>query len=261
MGMGGLVKTGDKAAAADSKGETSGASRPVLPSWATGGFGRSTVGESSAQKTRKKSVVEEQEEEDDRHIRFTIGGVGKRMTKEDFISEMRKLDQGTRREVVDHSSASNVVKTLAKQDVQPRPGSSHGKSAGDTTGGTSAKKSLQTDGQTEDTSPSETERPSGSSSRTPSSEGSPRGAGSLSSESPETAVERRRRLAVLKGVGDEGEDTGETAAERRRREAALGMSSRAGGEDDDSDDDDTLRVPPPRRGIRFADDPAAKDRK
>lgn len=77
-----------------------------------------------------------------------------------------------------------------------------------------------------------------------------------SHDEPETAVERRRRLAVLKGLQGEGSgrggrDDGETPAERRRREAALGM----GGGEEDSDDDDTPRVPPARKGIRFADVP------
>lgn len=62
--------------------------------------------------------------------------------------------------------------------------------------------------------------------------------------------------AVPAGVKiDEGDQ--ETPAERRRREAALGMAA-----NDDSDDEEGgERVPPSRRGIRFADDisPTARE--
>lgn len=49
---------------------------------------------------------------------------------------------------------------------------------------------------------------------------------------------------------DEGDQ--ETPAERRRREAALGVGASSGA-NDDSDDEGGERVPPSRRGIRFAD--------
>ncbi|KAH7361602.1 Na+/H+ antiporter [Plectosphaerella cucumerina] len=58
---------------------------------------------------------------------------------------------------------------------------------------------------------------------------------------PPAAVARLSRT-------EEGDN--ETPAERRRREAALGSS---GANDDDSDDEGGERVPPSRRGIRFAD--------
>ncbi len=220
-------------------------SKTSMPSWI--GLGRAAPGEPS-QRQRKKSVAEEKEEEDDRHIRFKIGGVGQRMTKEDFIEEMKKLDKNTRREVVDQSSASHVVKTLAREDPPP---SSDSRGKGVATRGA--------DGT--DVSPGTTEssqNTSGSSSRSPSVRG--RGtsrATSSSQEPPETAVEQRRRLAVLRGVAGGDDDSAETPAERRRREAALGVSSHPA--EDDSDDDDTPRVPPARRGIRFADTPERRE--
>src|SRR3569833_504733 len=92
MGMGSLVKSGgdkpSEAGPSSGDGEGAPATRtPSMPGWIQ--FGRTAAGEPS-QKQRKKSVAEEEEMEDDRHIRFTIGGVGQRMTKEDFIKEMRK---------------------------------------------------------------------------------------------------------------------------------------------------------------------------
>ncbi|KAK3322201.1 alkali metal cation/H+ antiporter Nha1 C terminus-domain-containing protein [Apodospora peruviana] len=259
MGMGGLVKagekSGEKSGASGSparEGESSGSaaktpSRPVIPTWATGAFTRSTAGESAAEKARKKSVVEEQEEEDDRHIRFTIGGVGQRMTKEDFIREMQKLDKSTRRDIIEQSNASNVVKTLAKQDPQPAQ-QQGGSSAQSSARGKRAEspKQLQSAAGSSN-APGSSGQPSRSTSRSVSPQSDAAGEDEL-----ETEVERRRRLAVLKSVGDSRrEETGETPAERRRREAALGMSSTVA--DEDSEDDDTPRVPPPKRGIRFAE--------
>jgi len=170
------------------------------------------------------------------------------MTKEDFIQEMRKLDKSTRREVVDRSNASHIVKTLAKQDPQPPP-QNHSEHTAKVGAGLEDAVHAANEGT------SSSEAHSGSSSRSGSPSGKVVAPGVASQDEPETAAERRRRLAALKGVGDdeEGEGAGETAAERRRREAALGTSSAVG--DEDSDDDDTPRVPPPRRGIRFADVP------
>ncbi|KAK0722589.1 alkali metal cation/H+ antiporter Nha1 C terminus-domain-containing protein [Lasiosphaeria miniovina] len=271
MGMGGLVKGGDKQGAVGSPaddGGKAGPSKTSVPGWASGAFGRSPAGESSTPKGtpkgRKKSVVEEEEEEDDRHIRFTIGGVGQRMTKEDFIQKMQKLDTSTRWEIVDQSNASHTIKTLAKQDPvpsQPRPSPAQGSHRGKETAspsGSDAQRGRKMGDTPRQDSATTSRSPSRSLSRSP----SPVAMGTTSSDAPsrdapETAVERRRRLAVLKGVGEPGDVQGETAAERRRREAALGVSSSAvAGEDSDSDDDDTPRVPPPKRGIRFADAPA-----
>lgn len=281
MGMGGLIRPSEKAKeqeeevarASDNDIDpiTRVSSKPTMPSWIN--FGRTTAGEPSAQRQRKKSVAEVQQEEDDRHIRFTIGGVGQRMTKEGFIKQMQQLDQSTRREVVDKSSASHTVKTLAKQDMplpdivvsrpdrRARAGSSA--AAGQRRSG---KEVDGNNGSDNEANPS----PRSSTSHLEIASSSRRGrtvAGPSddTDEIPETAVERRRRLAVLQSVGDDddedsdggNDETKETPAERRRREAALGMSSHQA-EDSDSDDDDTPRVPPARRGIRFADTPARR---
>ncbi|KAL0931395.1 sodium/hydrogen antiporter nha1 [Colletotrichum truncatum] len=175
----------------------------------------------------KKNAAEE-EQNDDRHIRFTIGGVGQRMTKEDFIREVQKLDVKTRREVVDQSTASQRVKSIAKGDVPSPADIPTIQIGGDSVEKRSGSHSLR--------------RGDSSSAKAPVRD-------SQDEDDGETAVERQRRLAVLAGQSDE--DAGETPAERRRREAALGMSSNGGG--DDSDDEGGERVPPARRGIRFAD--------
>ncbi len=121
MGMAGLAKGGEKATGSGSqpsvhrgRRKCSNAGNQQDEHAELDRLRKAAPGEPS-QRQRKKSVAEEKEEEADRHIRFKIGGVGQRMTKEDFIEEMKKLDKNTRREVVDQSSASHVVKTLARE--------------------------------------------------------------------------------------------------------------------------------------------------
>lgn len=314
MGMGGLIKGTPKPEAVEAAtaatpeapqgGRARSDSKPGVtrrPTWveALGGRG------GEAQKEKRKNVAE-QEQEDDRHIRFTIDGVGQRMTKDNFITELRKLDKSARKEVIEQSTASERVKTLAKQEanVPAEPKSARGKaiSSPQPVAGPSASSSAAPGSSSKQKAPAASPAMAGGlpadagegSSRDSSSKAkgraSPPGSSSSSSrnispgddgqqhqaqrrhsddapshDEPETAVERRRRLAVLKGLGggdgdgdgEEG-DAAETPAERRRRQAALGVSGGgAGGDDDeeeeDSDDDDTPRVPPARRGIRFAE--------
>lgn len=260
------IKGGDKSpaagAAAGGEGSSSRPAKPTKrPTWAS-----AVVGGGDASK--KKNAVEEQEE-DDRHIRFTIGGVGQRMNKEDFIREMQKLDKSTRKEIVDQSNAPSAIKNLAKADLapkqpqqpqqQPQPvqrraspaGSvkSNNSRSGSTRQGRPEKSEVMSEGSNIERS----ESISRSSSRSPSLVTAEGESSAPSRDVPETAAERRRRLAVLQSVGDDVEgENGETPAERRRREAALGMTSGTA-EDEDSEDDDTPRIPPPRRGIRFAE--------
>jgi sodium/hydrogen antiporter len=229
MGMGGLAKQKSPEEPAPAS-EPSNVMTKMTSRTIWGGLGMRGPVDPSVQRDRKKSVAEEKEEEDDRHIRFTIDGVGQRLTKEDFIKKMQSLDDKTRHEVVDMSSASHTVKTIAKQDPVRRDV-------------TSLRPPLEHDGSSMTTRSDE----SGVRSR---SYSPIRGLGepSRAGGEPESAVERRRRLAALRSQGDE--DVGETPAERRRREAALGALA-----DDDSDDEGTERVPHTRKGIRFADVP------
>ncbi|KAL2024687.1 hypothetical protein VTK56DRAFT_6888 [Thermocarpiscus australiensis] len=236
MGMGVFAKRADR----DNIGTNAEASGAGGGS--SSGVGGQAAAKSSAQKPSRKGLVKEQQEEDDRHIRFTVGGVGRRMTKEDFIKEMQKLDKTTRREVVDKSTATQAVKALARQDPQSQMGEQASGPSSRTAGSRQGPAATGASG-------SGSQSPS----RSPSPEEEQTTAEVPSKEVPETEVERRRRLAVLKDLGEASEDAVETAAERRRREAALGMGSH--GAEEDSDDDDTPRVPPSRRAIRFADAP------
>ncbi|CAG7560339.1 unnamed protein product [Fusarium equiseti] len=222
-----VVKTYELPAA---KGESSQAGpstsdeRPA-PKRAWSNLGGVFGGGHANEQNRKKSIAETQAA-DDKAIRFTIGGVGQRMTKEDFIREVQKLDSRTRKEVVEQSDASHAVKKVAKQDLPPETAVKAVKAA----------EHHALPKQKEPTQPS-------ASPAAPASPAKP------SEQTGETAVERKRRLAVLSNQEEEGsKDIGETPAERRRREAALGV-----GNEDDSDDEGTERVPPNRRGITFAE--------
>ncbi|KOS20986.1 Na(+)/H(+) antiporter [Escovopsis weberi] len=247
LGLGSLARQPEKSAEATAEegqvGESSaaGAKAVTRPSWTTS--------------FRGKKVAAEEEELDDKKIRFTIGSVGRRMNKEDFIREVQKLDASTRQEVVDQSSASAALKKYARQDPpmkeatksQPaeRVPLSPGSSSGD-------ERRRESDSVSPPLRRPVESPPRGRGRRADSSASKP------SEMEEETAVERKRRLAALASQEEEAAESsgempiGETPAERRRREAALGVSGTAAAESD-SEDEDTERVPPTRRNIRFAD--------
>lgn len=185
-------------------------------------------GNTASAQARKQSIVQSQAE-DDKNIRFTIGGVGQRMTKDDFLREVQKLGPKTRKEVVEQSDAPQNVKKIAKLDISPEQKAEAAQIRQPAAG-------------------SGFDESAAISSASPARRSQPSGKAKPSEELGETAVERKRRLAVLSTQGEE-EETGETPAERRRREAALSV----GGAGDDSDDEGGLRVPPERRGITFAE--------
>lgn len=252
MGMGGLVKPGEKAA--PQPGESSeqeitqaSTSKPAPPARTrTGGWPGFNRGGPADQRRKEATETTEKTAQDDRGIRFTIGGVGRRMTKEDFLKEVQKLDVRTRREVVDQSSATPAVKSIAKE----QPAATESPAEAPTPARPHISVTQASDSTREASmSPTRVEPPRGRS-PTASSDQAP------TSNTPETAAERRRRLAAFASVREDN-DAGETPAERRRREAALGVDS-GEADDSDSDDDDTPRVPPARRGIRFADSPRNK---
>lgn len=237
LGMGGLLKASEKPAAAEgaNQGEssTAGAAKSGWQRYLGGGAG-------SSQKPKKAG---EEDQDDDRHIRFTIGGVGQRMTKEDFFREVQKLDEKTRRQVVDQSTASQRVKSIAKGDI-PSPAEQDILPTIRIGGDSAEKRSTSYSPQRINSRTSQRQA------RT-----------SQDADEEETAVEKQRRMAVLANQSDDDAevDVGETPAERRRREAALGMNANDGG--DDSEDEGTERVPPAKRGIRFAESTVPRGRK
>lgn len=181
----------------------------------------------------KESKDKEKDDDDDMGIRFTIGGVGRRMNKEDFIREVQKLDVRTQQEVLKNSNAPQEVVSIATQEQRPVIP-------------TIAKHQASADKDDYDEGPISpmSQPPSGHHDAQP------------STEQGETAVEKRRRLAVLSAQreedgGDEDDDEYETPAARRRRQAALGLGDRNESDGDDEDGGDDDQSAPPR--IRFAE--------
>ncbi|KAI0411181.1 alkali metal cation/H+ antiporter Nha1 C terminus-domain-containing protein [Xylaria grammica] len=252
MGMGGLVKPADKetkptessqAGLETTKQPIPGpVKRPSAVGWA--GFSRSGNAE-QRKKGGNMEAVWDQNEDDDRGIRFTISGAGKRMNKDDFLREVQKLERSNR-EVPDNLIGPKDAPGTYKD--QPLT----------TSGQTNSQDALNPHisvTQASDGTRSASKSPSRPTDPTRGRSGT-RGAEDVpSTDAPETAAERRRRLAAFATVRDD--DTNETPAERRRREAALGVTGPSS-EESDSDDDDTPRVPPEKRGIRFAEGPSKR---
>lgn len=280
---------GTWAAARKDAAESEGSSRQgagLLGAWMGMGKKDDGVTQENLKASSRKSKQGRVDEDDDRNIRFTIGGQGKRMTKEDFLKEMQSK---SRREVICESSMPTTSKDLARQE------DSHDVS-----------RHVFIDDK--DIVSRQQEKDSGSVVRPESSVASPLvGASNVgifpadapSTQVPETAAEQRRREQAFKGVGEdstravkpkqqqattretpaerrrrnatsslasasqprstssggdgepgmsEADPTVQTPAERRRREAALGLlgDSRGALEDEDIEDDITVRLPPPR---------------
>lgn len=220
--------------------------------WA--GFNRS--GGAEARKKNVADVPEEESEDDDRKIRFTIAGEGRRMNKDDFLKEVMKLDAKSRHEALEQPGVTEAMKSSARQQAQAGSSSQAAKDKAQPTTEHASSSTTRAESNSPDRPQKSSEAPKvtrGRSGTTTSvAAHSVAGSDGLSTETPETDVEKRRRLAALSSIQSDSEH--ETPAERRRREAALGVGG-VGREDSDSDDDDTPRVPSARRGIRFADVP------
>lgn len=169
------------------------------------------------------------------------------MTKEDFIREVQKLDGASRKDAIEGSDASPDVKAAVRQQTRPRRATQSAIPAVP-----AIPRIVET--RAESASPARGRTMDKAAGKAPSP---PKVTTPPTDDLGETAVERKRRLAVLANQGDDddrpGDDVGETPAERRRRQAALGMGGAAAVEDSDSEDEGTPRVPPARRGIRFAE--------
>lgn len=221
------------------------------------------------------------EDANDDRIRFTVGTGGRRMSKQEFVEQLQKLDPKTRRESVEQSGATRDLKEeIHAKASMPKPNRRPSQApAVEEPEPEDEPMSVVRRVDTVEEQP-EREDDAGSQ-RSGKSEDIPihnvpqsvrRAAGR-----EETAADRRRRLASEKAEDSDDDGTervppskaepqlqqaeshGETAAERRRRLAALGEA----GEDSDSEDDGKERHPEgiqpvaePSR-IRFADAPAA----
>ncbi|KFY64145.1 hypothetical protein V496_03443 [Pseudogymnoascus sp. VKM F-4515 (FW-2607)] len=187
------------------------------------------------------SFKENQEDyKDDEHIRFTIGSAGRRLTKEDFLNEIRSLDPKGRAAVIEKTDASPAMKDLARRDadasipgtnrlfsarnVQPGASAAHAKIVGAAMAGANSPKGEEFDraGSSSRSSRSsedaEEHRAVAMKQRalfahaqdsedrgagSPGRTGVIASTGSPSGEPPESAAERRRREQALKGVDDD----------------------------------------------------------
>jgi hypothetical protein len=209
----------------------------------------------------------EHDDDDDRRIRFTISGAGRRLTKDDFLKEIRRLDPKARCEVVEESDAPAAMKAMAKKDASPdSPGTSRLFGAKDTQAAAGegeakavaaamARKKGAQETYDQDSSTSEEgareKRRKGlvelARARDTPAKPSAMTNNTASGNEPESAAERKRREKALRGVDDVTDaqrgrsptreeqpvQHQETAADRRRRLAMEGGSSdggsRAGG--------------------------------
>lgn len=181
-------------------------------------------GPNTEEPDKGKRPESNEDDEDDRHIRFTIGGAGRRLTKDDFLREIQSLDPKARAAIVDSSDASAAMKDLARKDASAdSPGSSRlfhakatqmasGKAAAKSVGAEMARRRgaaiSEDDEMRESGSESESERRKRQRAKSVAEQGS-----------RPTAPTATRR--VSHAGGHSTVDTGETLAERRRREQAL----------------------------------------
>ena len=223
--------------------------RQGLSRMGTWGFGGK-----NSEVTKAEKIADQSDEDDDRRIRFTIGGVGRRLTKDDFLKEIQSFDPKARSEIVEESDAPTAMKAMAKKDAsEDSPGTSRlfeakntqaaaGKSEAKSVGAAMAKqKGARVDEERDEelepkqnrkdkTDPHPTKSPTTVSSTLKTSSGI----------EPESAAERRRREKALRGVDDvtdaqrgrsprrdEPVQLQETAAARRRRLATEGAAANA----------------------------------
>ncbi|KAH7419426.1 alkali metal cation/H+ antiporter Nha1 C terminus-domain-containing protein [Cadophora sp. MPI-SDFR-AT-0126] len=168
---------------------------------------------------KAKRADSNEDDDDDRHIRFTIGGAGRRLTKDDFLKEIQSLDPKARAAIVDGSDAPAAMKDLARKDASSdSPGSSRlftakstqmasSKVNAKTVGAEMARRrgaTIDEDGEM---------RESGSESESDHQKRRAKSVADQGSSNPTQPTDSRR-------VSHAG-DIGETQTERRRREQAL----------------------------------------
>jgi hypothetical protein len=241
-----------KAGASSSNAAGSEPVRQGLSRMGTWGFGGR-----NSEAAKNDKTAEQNDEDDDRRIRFTIGGAGRRLTKEDFLKEIQSLDPKARSEIIEESDAPAAMKAMAKKDAsKDSPGSSRlfeAKNAQAAAGTGEAKSvgaamAMQRGARLYEVGEDEDERPrekrkeiAKGKSNAPAVKSTTTMTTSTKTSSgnePESAAERKRREKALRGVDDvtdaqrgrspardERVQPQETAAARRRRLAMEGSGA------------------------------------
>ncbi|KAL8934317.1 MAG: hypothetical protein Q9211_005295 [Gyalolechia sp. 1 TL-2023] len=228
------------------------------------------AGESSKRKWKKSSAIDP----DDERIRFTVGTSGRRMSKQDFIAEIAKMDPHARVAAVEKSDVPETV----KQDVREGAKHEHGVEepsrppavAGRRERSQSYRSAIPVKPLGDEPQPRSTMPEVQEADNEDRDNGlkpvdgydgrdipfHPAGAtvSKHSAGKPESAAQRRRRMAAQQSgegasfsppipISDPADGVGESLVERRRRLAAL-----EGGGDDSSDSDDSEGPRQPKQG-------------
>ncbi|KAL9104847.1 MAG: hypothetical protein Q9163_000233 [Psora crenata] len=194
--------------------------------------GADKKGEGSGQsKPRKKP----DEDPDDDRIRFTVGTGGRRMSKQEFVLELQRLDPKSRREMVEDSDAPRAVKDEVHADAIRE--TKQGRSAMRPRSGSRRLPDPSALGAVEEHTRDDGDMPVIR--RIDTAEDLPKGDDDLAYVDPndgEPIPFHNVPQSIEKHAGRE-----ETAAQRRRRLAL---------QREDSDDDGTERIPPPKTAAR-----------
>lgn len=219
-------------------------------------------------------------QDDDERLRFTISAGGRRMSKAEFIDQIRQMDPKVRARVVENSDAPEAVKREARKDARehaagrdqatvPVVPEQREEEHRQSTAGLHPVESHE-DGDMKLVDSNNQEVPFHDVSAelrryqmgTGETAAERRRREALQQQSPEEDSEDdgtdrvppvargRQGLSVPRGEEHRPSDAGETAAERRRREGALGLRE----EESDSEEDDEPRQVSQRQNIRFADE-------
>jgi len=254
--------------------------------------GDPSASQAGSKRMQARRMQSQAQEAEDQNLRFTMSAGGKRMSRAEFIDQIRQMDPKSRAQMVEDSNAPEQVKREARIDARER-------AASDAKGEPGASVPVV---------PEEPERE-----RKEEHRGTRPALHSVASHEPgdlklvdsneqefpfhdiatdlhnargrshsgETAAERRRRQALEQQAPEEdseddgtervppkpsasssqqqrqASESGETAAEKRRREGALGLRDE---EESDSDDNDSPGQAPQKQNIRFAGDDSPQDR-
>ena len=195
--------------------------------------GTGNAGEGKARKGSKSN------DEDDDRIRFTVSSGGQRMSKDEFIQQIRQLDPKTRAKVVEASDVPEAVKQEARADAKEHVDRKKRVMQPDLSPTPEDHEVMERIDAGNGDSNAEVKKIN-------SNESAERGPEGL------TLVDSNDEDIPFHNVGqdlnrhsNQATSGQETAAERRRREARLKAQQQV---DDDSEDDGTERIPPKPTG-------------
>ncbi|KAK5162586.1 hypothetical protein LTR04_003339 [Oleoguttula sp. CCFEE 6159] len=194
--------------------------------------GPSSTGEASQETSKRKKKPAKDKDEDDDNIRFTVASGGRRMSKAEFIQQIKQLDPKARAAFMEESNVPETVKNEARQDAKDHQ---KDKRRAKQSNALAAMPEHETDGEgTEDVAAL---KKVGTNEDTATG---PQGLTLIDSNGQDIPFHDVSSDLNSYPIGNTGQ---ETAAQRRRRQAAQQTA------EEDSDDDGTERVPPSRPAL------------